>query len=205
MNWRGKLEIGLAIGLVAILCFAIVQGNRMRRIVAERDRFRNNTETLLSEVERYQTRDSLNAARVQSLELTVAEFKRFRAEDAALIQTLKLRNRDLSAVNKTQAETIIELSAIPRDTIIIRDSIPIPAVSVHCGDEWYDFDGLLSAGEFTGTLANRDTLVLAESVRYRRFLGFLWKTKKVRDRQMDVVSKNPHTTILGIEHIVVEK
>lgn len=195
----------LAVVIIAAAITVVWADRTINRLSAERDKYRNNTETLLSDVETYRVRDSLNAARVQSLELTVKEFERFRAADAALIKQLKARNRDLAAVNKTQSETIIELQAAPRDTFIVRDSIPIPAVAVHCGDAWFDFDGLLTATEFTGTLANRDSLLIAESVQYKRFLGFLWKTNKVKNRRVDVVSKNPHTSILGVEHIVIEK
>ncbi len=195
----------LAVVIVAAAISVVWADRTINRLTAERDKYRNNTETLLSDVETYRVRDSLNAARVQSLELSVKEFERFRAADAALIKQLKARNRDLAAVNKTQSQTIIELQAAPRDTFIVRDSIPIPAVAVHCGDAWFDFDGLLTATEFTGTLANRDSLLIAESVQYKRFLGFLWKTHKVKDRRVDVVSKNPHTSILGVEHVVIEK
>ncbi len=195
----------LAVVIFAAAISVVLADRTINRLTAERDKYRNNTETLLSDVETYRVRDSLNAARVQSLELTVKEFERFRADDAALIKQLKSRNRDLAAVNKTQTQTIIELQAAPRDTFIVRDSIPIPAVAVHCGDAWFDFDGLLTATEFTGTLANRDSLLIAESVQYKRFLGFLWKTNKVKNRRVDVVSKNPHTSILGVEHIVIEK
>ena len=195
----------LAVVIIAAAISVVWADRTINRLTAERDKYRNNTKTLLSDVETYRVRDSLNAARVQSLELTVKEFERFRADDAALIKQLKARNRDLAAVNKTQSQTIIELQAAPRDTFIVRDSIPIPAVAVHCGDAWFDFDGLLTATEFTGTLANRDSLLIAESVQYKRFLGFLWKTHKVKDRRVDVVSKNPHTSILGVEHVVIEK
>lgn len=193
-----------AVAIVAAL--AVIWADRkIERLTAERDRYAGNTAALLSDIERYRVRDSLNAARVQSLELTVKEFERFRADDAALIKELKQRNRDLAAVNKTQSQTIIDLRAIPRDTVVVRDSVKVPAVAVHCGDAWYNFDGLLTEKEFTGTLANRDSLVIAESVKYKRFLGFLWKTHKVENRQLDVVSKNPHTEIVGIEHVVIEK
>ena len=195
----------LAVVIIAAAISVVWADRTINRLTAERDKYRNNTETLLSDVETYRVRDSLNAARVQSLELSVKEFERFRAADATLIKQLKARNRDLAAVNKTQSQTIIELQAAPRDTFIVRDSIPIPAVAVHCGDAWFDFDGLLTEKEFTGTLANRDSLLIAESVQYKRFLGFLWKTHKVKDRRVDVVSKNPHTCILGVEHVVIEK
>lgn len=206
MGVRTKVEIGVAVLLAAILLFCAWQQRRIKQFAAERDRYAGNTAALLSDVQRYRVQDSLNAARVQSLELTVKEYKRFRADDAALIKQFKQRNRDLAAVNKTQSQTIIDLRAVPRDTIVlVRDSIRVPAVAVHCGDSWYDFDGILTADTFTGTIINRDSLILAETVKYKRFLGFLWKTHRVQDRQLDVVSKNPHTRIEDVEYIIIEK
>ena len=202
-----KYFILAAVAIVAALAvMCILSGRKIERLTAERDRHAGNTAALLFDVQRYRVRDSLSAARVQSLELTVREYERFRAEDAALIKELKQRNRDLAAVNKTQSQTIIDLRAVPKDTIIIaKDSLIIPAVKIHSGDAWYDFDGLLTKEEFTGTLRNRDSLVVAETVKYKRFLGFLWKTKQIKDRQVDVISKNPHTEILGVEHITISK
>lgn len=202
-----KYLILAVIGIVAALAVTcILSGRKIERLTAERDRHAGNTAALLFDVQRYRVRDSLSAARVQSLELTVKEFERFRADDAALIKELKQRNRDLAAVNKTQSQTIIDLRAVPKDTIIIaKDSLIIPVVKIHSGDAWYDFDGLLTKEEFTGTLRNRDSLVVAETVKYKRFLGFLWKTKQIKDRQVDVISKNPHTKILGVEHITISK
>lgn len=207
MNWG---EYSKYIIMAAILVLATIAvfwvDQTLHQLRAERDRYAGNTAALLSDVEYYRVRDSLSAARVESLELTVKEFERFRAEDAALIKSLQKKNRDLASVNKTQSETIINLQSVPKDTIIItKDSLVIPAVKIHSGDAWYDFDGLLTKEEFTGTLRNRDSLVVAETVRYKRFLGFLWKTKQIKDRQVDVVSKNPHTEILGVEHITISK
>ena len=197
-------KIALTIASI-LLCACVLLGVQAHKGKADAERYRANTETLLSDVERYRVRDSLSAARVQSLELTVKEFERFRAEDAALIKELKQRNRDLAAVNKAQAQTIIDLWAVPRDTVIIvRDSIRVPAVAIHCGDAWYDFDGWLTEGQFTGVLKNRDSILLAETVKYHRFLGFLWKTNKVDERTLQAVSRNPHTTIENLEHILIE-
>ena len=206
MDKTKLIKFGIAVIVVfAAILYISVQWGRIDELKKERDRYRANTNALFNEAQQYRVRDSLNAARAESLELTVEEYERFRADDAALIKELKSRNRDLASVNKSQSETIIALQSIPRDTTIIRDTIRIPAVAVHCGDAWYDFDGLLTAQEFTGTLVNRDSLVLAETVRYRRFLGFLWKTRKIEDRRVDIVSKNPYTTIMGIEHVVIQK
>lgn len=198
-----KYLILAAVAIVAALAF-IWADRKIERLTAERDRYAGNTAALFSDVERYRVRDSLNAARVQSLELTVKEYERFRADDAALIKQLKQRNRYLAAVNKTQSKTIIDLRAVPRDTVVlVRDSIITPAVAVHCGDAWYNFDGILTKDEFTGKMEHRDSLLLVESVRYKRFLW--WKTKRVKDRQLDCVSKSPHNSIIGLEYVVIEK
>ena len=193
-----------ALFVITIGCVLFFGDKRISQLRDERDRYKGNAESLFAQVETFKIRDSLNGARVGSLELTIKEYERFRAEDAALIRELKAKNRDLASVNKTQSQTIIDLQAVPRDTIVVvRDSLRVPAVAVHCGDAWYDFNGLLTAQEFTGTLSNRDSLVLAETVRYKRFLW--WKTRRVKDRQLEVVSMNPHTKILGMEHVVIEK
>lgn len=203
MDWRGKaIIVGVVIAVLTVLT---IQHDAIKSLRADRDKYKGNSEALLGDVVKYRTSDSLSAAKVESLELTIKEYQRFRAEDVATIQTLELKNRDLAAINKSQSQTIIELSTAARDTTIIRDSIPIPAVALHCGDAWFDFDGVLADGQFTGTLANRDSLILVESVKYKRFLGFLWKTRKIKDRQLDVVSKNPHTEIQSIEHIHIDK
>lgn len=198
--------IAIAVAILAAAIAFVWADRTIDRLKSERDRYRSNTEALLSEVKLYKTKDSLSAARVETLELTLKEFRRFRSEDAAMIESLMKRNQSLLSVNKTQSETIIALSSIPKDTtIIVKDSIVTPAVKVHCGDAWYDFDGLLTKDLFTGTLRNRDSLVVAETVEYKRFLGFLWKTKAIKSRQVDVISKNIHTEILGVEHIVVNQ
>jgi len=205
MDFRNKVGIGIAAVFVAILCFVWAQYRQIQQLKRDCDKYMHNTTSLLSDVEMYRLRDSLSAARVQSLELSIKEFERYRAEDAALIRELKTKNRDLASINKTQSQTIIELLAVPKDTVIVRDSVLVPAVAVHCGDKWFDFDGLLTQDAFTGTLFNRDSLLIAETVKYKRFLGFLWKTNKVVDRRVDVVSKNPHTSIIGVEHVVIEE
>lgn len=191
--------------LVALVAGNCIQFSHIKKITEDRDRYKNNTEALMGDVEQYRICDSLNAARVQSLELTLDEFKRYRAEDAALIKQLKTKNRDLQSVVTSQSQSIYELSAIPKDTVIIRDSVMIDALLLHCGDDWFDFDGILSNGKLEGNMITRDSLLLAETVKYKRFLGFLWKTNKIQSRMMDVISKNPHTVIQDVELITIEE
>ena len=200
---KNKLLIIAAIFVAAMLCTVVMQDRKIARLTDERDKYKESTKTLLEETAIYKVRDSLNAAKVGTLELTVKEFEKYRADDAELVKQLKARNRDLDQLNKAQMQTIEQLRCVPRDTVILIDSIPIKAKKVHCGDEWYTFDGLMTEDEFTGQMQSRDELVLTETIRYKKFL--FWKTKKILDRELEAVSKNPHTTITNLEHIIIDK
>lgn len=202
---KKTIPLIIAALVLAFASYSFYVERKMKALTSERDKYARNTEAILSDIETFKVRDSLSAAKVKGLELSIKEFERYRAEDAALIKSLKARNRDLQAISATQTQTIMELSTAPRDTVILRDSVKIPAMLLHCGDAWYDFDGLLANGEFTGTMVSRDSLLVCESVRYKRFLGFLWKTKRIKDREMEVLSKNPHTSIQGAEFITIER
>lgn len=185
-----------------LLALSVLQDIRLTKYKERAEIEQRNTNALLSDIKSYKIRDSLNAVRIESLELSLKEYKKFRAEDLGIIKELQARNRDLKAVNKTQSETIIKLQANGKDTIIIVDSIPIKAMAFHCGDKWYDFDGLLVEKQITGNLKNRDSLLIAETIRYKKFLWF--KTKRIKSREINAVSLNPHTEILGMEHIIIE-
>lgn len=200
---KKTLIIGTIVVILILISQIVIQDRKIEQLTAERDRFKENTETLLEDCQSFKVRDSLNAAKVGVLELTIREFEKCRAEDAALVKDLTKKNRDLDALSRAQAQTIINLRNTPRDTVIRRDSVFISAKSVHCGDQWYTFDGLLTDDEFTGTLHSWDEIVLTETVRYKKIL--FWKTKKVIDRDLNAVSKNPHTQIIGLEHIMIDK
>lgn len=185
-----------------------VQHVKIKRLTEERDRYRSNTEILLQDVRTYQTKDSLNAAKVGNLELSLAEYKKYRADDLALIKTLQTKNRDLERVTTTQMETINELRATVRDSVVYLpgDTVTTVLRCVDIVEPWFELHGCATPdGQFTGTHINRDSLLIVETVQYKRWLGFLWKTKKIKNREIDVVSKNPATKILGVEFVTIEK
>lgn len=197
--------IALAVAAVVTIW---VQRSRINTLTGERDKYRTNTETLLQEVSRYQTIDSLNAAKVGVLELKLSEFEKYRASDAELIKTLQTKNRELEAVTTAQMETITKLRGTVRDSIVYLpgDTTTIVLKCVDISDPWFSLKGCTTPdGEFTGTFVNRDSILVAATVQYKRFLGFLWKTKKIKNREIDVISRNPHTKIMGVEYIEIEK
>lgn len=202
----------LIIAAIALAVAAVVtiwvQRSRINQLTGERDKYRTNTETLLQEVSRYQTKDSLNAAKVGVLELKLSEFEKYRASDAELIKTLQTKNRDLERVTTTQMETINELRATVRDSVVYLpgDTVTTVLRCVDIVEPYFELHGCATPdGQFTGTHINRDSLLIVETVQYKRWLGFLWKTKKIKNREIDVISRNPHTKIMGVEYIEIEK
>jgi hypothetical protein len=202
----------LIIAAIALAVAAVVtiwvQRSRINQLTGERDKYRTNTETLLQDVSRYQTKDSLNAAKVGVLELKLSEFEKYRASDAELIKTLQTKNRELERVTTTQMETINELRATVRDSVVylLGDTVTTVLRCVDIVEPYFELHGCATPdGQFTGTHINRDSLLIVETVQYKRFWGFLWKTKKIKNREIDVVSKNPATKILGVEFVTIEK
>lgn len=202
----------LIIAAIALAVAAVVtiwvQRSRINQLTGERDKYRTNTETLLQDVSRYQTKDSLNAAKVGVLELKLSEFEKYRASDAELIKTLQTKNRELERVTTTQMETINELRATVRDSVVylLGDTVTTVLRCVDIVEPYFELHGCATPdGQFTGTHINRDSLLIVETVQYKRFWGFLWKTKKIKNREIDVVSKNPATRILGVEFVTIEK
>jgi hypothetical protein len=203
-----KKYLILAAIILAVAAALWVQHAKIKRLTDERDKYRSNTEALLADVERYQTKDSLNAVTVGVLQLKLSEFEKYRADDAALIKTLQTKNRDLQAVTTAQLQTINELRGTVRDSIVYLpgDTVTTVLRCVDITDPWFELHGCATpAGNFTGTFVNRDSLLIAATVKYKRFLGFLWKTRKVKNRKIDAVSKNPNTEILGVEYIEIEE
>lgn len=193
--------------ILAVAAAFWVQHVKIKRLTEERDRYRSNTEILLQDVRTYQTKDSLNAAKVGNLELKLSEYKKYRADDAALIKSLQTKNRDLQRVTTAQMETINELRANVRDSIVYLpgDTVTTVLRCIEYSDKWVDFDGCIINNMFSGKIITRDSLLITESVQYKRFLNFLWKTKRIKNREFDIVSKNPYTKITGFEVITIEK
>jgi hypothetical protein len=203
-----KYLIWAAIAMVVAAVATIwVQRTKIEKLTDERNRYRGNTETLLQDVETYKTKDSLNAAKVGVLELKLSEFEKYRASDAELIKTLQTKNRELEAVTTAQMETINELRATVRDSVVYLpgDTVTTVLRCIEYSDKWVDFDGCIINNTFSGKIITRDSLLITETVQYKRFLNFLWKTKRIKNREFDIVSKNPNSKITGFEVITIEK
>jgi hypothetical protein len=64
-------------------------------------------------------------------------------------------------------------------------------------------DGCIDAeNRFEGMLESRDSLLYVEHIVPHRFWFIKWG---VRDRRQEIVSRNPHTRIVGAEFVTVRR
>lgn len=208
-------KIIIKIGIIAVaILLIVIAGIRIKSLKEENSRLKSNQEVLLSEKESimaqsqlYKVSDSLNAAKVTELQLSLSEYKKYRKQDLKLIEQLKVSKSDLQRVISSQTETINLLSAKLSDSIRI-DTTTNTVDTLKCFNyksKWTDVAGYVDLKRDTVELqiSNRESLKIVETVKYKRFLGFLWKTNKIKSRQVDVVSQNPATSIVNVDYISI--
>lgn len=165
-----------------------------------------NTNSLLRSVQHYQTADSLNVANIETLILTLDEYKKYRADDLATIKALETKSRNIASVAKVATKTAANVSTIVRDSIVFRDRYIADTINcIDIVDDFFVMHGCIDGDKFDGEYIAFDSLMAVETIKYKRFLGFLWKTKRVKDRRLDIVSKNPNTIIEDVEHVIIKE
>lgn len=204
-----KLIIGIIIG--ALLAFNFSQISNLK---SENKRLNTNQTQLLSqsaqiieENNNYKVADSLNALRTNELLLTISEYERYRQKDAVLIAQLTSKNSNLEKVISSQTATINELSLKLVDSVVF-DTITRITDTLKCftyKSEWTDVTGCLSLTKdsIDIQLQNRESIKVIETIKYKRFLNFLWKTNRIESKQIDVISENPNTIIIKSEAISI--
>lgn len=147
--------------------------------------------------------DSLNAAKVGVLNLTISELKKYREQDAKLIKSLKadkLRN-----YSTTQTKTEYVVKTVLKDSIIYRPDSSIQIKAINFANRWVSVNGKIVGDSTTLNIVSRDELIVTQSYTRKKFLFFKLPVKifGYRSKQLDVVSKNPNTRISSIEYIEV--
>ena len=181
--------------------------NGTLKLQEENKRLTNNQAVLLDSMQTYKVADSLNVAKINVLELSLSDYKRYREEDAALIK--KLKADKLSATTSINTTTTTDIKVSVKDSIIYKDRVvPIDTVKqINYDSKWTSVHGYLANDTINLNIINREELLIAESFVKKRFICiklpiwlFGYKTKSV-----DVVSKNPNTEIKNLEYIQIYK
>lgn len=198
----GGIALTVSIAAIGIL------SNRLKAVTEERDIQLKNVETLFTDVENYEVRDSLKAATIADLQLTLSQYKRFREEDAELISDLKVDNNRLQGVVTAQTESYYQHTASLRDSVRILvtrkpDSVRIPIIvkTASFEDQWHKLNIVINKDSLSYSLRTTESLLITNHIVPKRFLWFRFGCKEVRT---DVVSKNPYVEKIDVESIMIK-
>ena len=192
-NLNKYLVIYSVILSVALLAFY----EHGKKLKVENLAYRQNVAVLMDSVAHYQVNDSLNASQIGELQLKLSEYKKYRKEDTELIK--KLRADKPQTIVKTKTETKYKIKTELRDSVIYKDTLK----AINYSSYWTDLHGFISKDTIQINIANREELVLVESLQRKKFLGIKlpgWLFGYKREI-LDVVSRNPNTTIQNIEYV----
>ena len=196
-----KTKITLIGIICALVIFIIIMFKQNNIISQDRDLYKRNMNSALMECVEWKTKDSLSAAKNATLNLKISELEKYRIDDINKINQLKKKNEELNNLIKNSSKTEIKIITQLKDTVIYKDTVKY----FNWNDNWTSVKGLIQKDTVDLNISNSDSLVISVATKYKRFLGFLWKTKKIKDQNVYVVSKNPHTTITNIEYYGISK
>mgnify|MGYP000585387244 CR=1 FL=1 len=178
-----------------------IQQCRITSIKQARDRYQQNSDALLSDMKQWQVDSATMATDVKSLRLTVDEFKRYRAEDLTKIKQLGVKIKNLEAAAKHQLEVNAEITAAVKDSVVIRDTVPVLVKSVSMMTPHIQLSGIIENDSLIGKIHLPVTLRQAVWIEYKRRWLF-WK--KVVAVHQTIVSDNPHVEIKYSEYIRIQ-
>lgn len=189
--------------VIAILLGAMwLQHKRTVRISNEREKYKLNTEALLSDMKRLQIDSTTMAIDVNALRLTENEYKRLRAEDLSKIEKMGVRVKNLEAAARHDMDVNVTIRAPVIDSVVFRDTLPMTVKVVKMQTPYISLNGIIENNELIGDIHLPVTLHQAVWVEYKR-RWLLWK--KVVAVHQTIASDNPHVEITYSEYIQVQK
>lgn len=196
-----RLLVKCLLAVVVLLGGAVwLQYRYTVRLKSERDRYLSNTTALLSEVKRMQVDSATMALDAKTLRLTLDEYKRFRAEDAATIKRLGVKVKNLEAAARHEMEVAGPIDAAVRDTVIIRDTVPILRQKVEMLTPHIELAGIIKGERLKGSIRIPVTLNQAVWVEYRGW----WFWKRVKAVHQTISCDNPYVEIKYSEYIKIK-
>lgn len=190
--------------MVAVLLLSgiiYIQYRRNIHLASERDRYQANNTALLSEVRRIRIDSTTLAVDAEGLRLTVDEYKRFRAQDAETIKKLGVKIKNLEAAAKHQLEVGGPIDAVVKDTVIIRDTVPLFRQKVEMITPHIQLTGMIENNHLQGQIRVPVTLNQAIWVEYKGW----WFWKRVKAIHQSISSDNPYVDIKYTEYIQIQK
>lgn len=196
-----KILIKCLLAAVVVLGGIVwLQHRNTVRLKGERDRYRSNSTALLSEVRRIQADSATMALDAKALQLTLDEYRRFRAEDAETIKRLGVKIKNLEAAARHEIEVAGPIDAAVRDTVLIRDTVPLLRQKVEMITPHIRLTGIIEDNRLRGEIRVPVTLRQAVWVEYKGW----WFWKRVKAVHQTISNDNPYVEIRYSEYIRIK-
>lgn len=193
-----KILIKCLLAAVVVLGGIVwLQHRNTVRLKEERDRYRSNSTALLSEVRRIQADSATMALDAKALQLTLDEYRRFRVEDAETIRRLGVKIKNLEAAARHEVEVAGPIDAAVRDTVVIRDTVPLLRQKVEMISPHIQLTGIIEDNRLRGEIRVPVTLNQAVWIEYKGW----WFWKRVKAVHQTISSDNPYAEIKYSEYI----
>lgn len=166
---------------------------------AEKERYKANQTSLLSDVAFYKTENERNVASVRALTLTKSEIETYNKNLAERCDELEISLRRLISANITNMQTDYHLVGELRDSLVLRYNTIDTLRCMDYDDSYLTFSACVdSAGMYVADIVSRDTVTAIVHRIPRRFLFFKFGTKEVRQ---EVYCANPRTQIITTQYV----
>lgn len=198
-------KIILALGgiVICLLLTVLFQYERNRQLSDEKDRYKSNTNSLLSDIKRLQIDSTTMAVDTKVLRLTLDELENNRVADLEHIRKLGVRINSLQALAKHSLVVNAPIGAELRDSVIIRDTVTVLVKAIKMDTPYLQVNGVIENNRLTGTIHLPVNLHQAVWVEYKhRFLWWRWGVKAIHQT---ISSDNPYVEITCSEYITIEK
>jgi hypothetical protein len=129
----------IILGMAATITYLY---NNLKRVRADRDAYKNNTYGLMTGIEKLKTDSTKQAYQIQSLSLTLDEYKTYRAEDLKTIKSLDLKLKNVTSISKQTLEVQADLHVPIVEKPILLDSVIAQSQTVSLHNEHIQFDRL---------------------------------------------------------------
>ncbi len=197
----------ILIAVIGILLAALAGlGKLYQREHNERIRTEGNQTALLTDIVHFKTADSLNAVKIQTLELTRKELEQSNIGFQETIDKLNIKNKRLLSLTQISTETKIEFK-----TKVVEKLVEVPGkdslIVMQCmefKEPYVEFNGCLDDNnDFYGTIQVKDSIEIAGSYEPKYFLGII--PHGFDHAEVDIVSNNPYTDIKYAQSVDLKK
>mgnify|MGYP000658274937 FL=1 len=192
------LTLGILVSIILNIWLFTDRG----KLIKSRDKYRQNTETLLSDIRQYKLDSTRIATETSRLQLTIEEYKRYKEEDTKTIKELGISIKRLKASIQHQASVNVPINVPVKDSVVYKDSlIMIPTIKL--SNKYVNIDAIIENNTLKGSMSLDVQLKQFVYVEPKhRFLWFKWGVKGINQV---IISDNPYVKINYSEFIEINK